>query len=231
MDGIRQRHRGRIIRRRVEPVTFIAGILCHEGIVLVADRRRSKDLDGGYIDNATKIRKLDDNMAVLICGDYGAFLTLFDRHLCNKLSFNDPYAKLDSIAAILAKQGPVWLEAGYHKEDLMEIFNTSLLLAGYYGTKQILKSMSAPYFKVISHEEDGFAILGSKRDFGEDVILDGYNREMKMDDAVALGLRALRKVMSKTVFVGGTPQVVEITPDGYEEIEDTRIRNLWKKSL
>ena len=173
--------------------TTTVGIVCKDGVVLAADRRATM----GYLiatKDIKKIAQLDEHIAMTIAGSVGDTQVL-ERHL--KAEFK--LYKLQEGKRIPVKGGATLLANILYGRKYYP-FLVQLLLGGYDETGPHLYSLALDG-SIVEEKEYFSTGSGSPMVFG--VLEDGYKKDMALEDAKRLAVRAVYAATQRDIASGG----------------------------
>jgi proteasome alpha subunit len=162
----------------------IVGIACNEGAVVVANETPESKLEEA--DYHRKIFQLDQHVCAAIAGLSSDARVLINqaRVFCqsNKLLYDEPV----DIEALARRLGDI--SQIYTQHAGVRPFGVSMVIAGIdnTGTKIYTTDPSGSYkgYKAVA--------VGRKSDDGNKILLEDYNDEMDLDDAIKLGVKVLK---------------------------------------
>lgn len=185
--------------------TTTVGMVVNEGVVLAADKRVSS---GYYVAHKTakKIIKMDDRAALTISGLVADAQIIADylkvEILSHKITTGTP-PTLKSLASLLS----IILNSSKYYPYIVQ------LLLGGYDTQPRLYSIEL-FGGVV---EEGYSATGSGSPVAIGIIEGNYRRDMSLDEAVNLAVKAVSASMARDVFTGEAVDAVAITKDSYKE--------------
>lgn len=182
------------------------GVKIKDGVVLGAEKRVSY---GGYVMSRVgkKVFKITDRLAIAAAGLFADMQTLtrilaaevryYELSLSSKISV---YAAAKLLATIM-----------YSYKHLP--FLSELLFGGIDET--------GPHLYVIdpvgSVLEDNYAAIGTGAPIAIGIIESGYNKEMNIEKATDLVIKAIKAAISRDATSGDGIDIVLIKPSGAEE--------------
>lgn len=193
--------------------TTTVGLVCKDGVVLASERRATM---GSFIASrsAKKIYQIGDRMALTTAGLVGDAQTL---------------ARLVTVEANLyrlRRQTPMTVRATVTL--LANILNSYKffpyyvqLLAGgidIHGPSLFSIDPAGGYT-----QEEEMAATGSGSFIAYGVLEEGYRKNMSPDEGVELAIKALHTSMKRDSASGEGIEVVKITPDKYENVNEDLI--------
>lgn len=185
--------------------TTTVGIVVNDGVVLAADKRVSS---GYYVAHKTakKIIRMDDRVALTISGlvadaqVIGNYLRF--EILSRKITSGYP-PTLKSLASLLA----LILNSSKYYPYIVQ------LLLGGYDTQPRLFNIEL--FGGVVEEE--YAATGSGSPIAIGIIEGSYRKDMSIDEAINLAVKAVSASIVRDVFTGEAVDVVAITKNSYIE--------------
>ncbi|MEM4519904.1 MAG: archaeal proteasome endopeptidase complex subunit beta [Sulfolobales archaeon] len=185
--------------------TTTVGIVVNDGVVLAADKRVSS---GYYVAHKTakKIIRMDDRAALTISGLVADAQIIADylrvEILNRKISSGYP-PTLKSLASLLS----IILNSSKYYPYIVQ------LLLGGYDTAPRLYAIEL--FGGVVEEE--YSATGSGSPVAIGIIEGNYRRDMDLDEAINLAVKAVSASMARDVFTGEAVDVVAISKDSYRE--------------
>lgn len=172
-------------REAVKRGTTAVGIKCHEGVVLIVDKRiSSRLLEANSIE---KIFKIDEHIGVASSGLVGDARALVDRARIeaqiNRITYDEPI----DVETLAKKLG-----------DHMQTY-TQFGGARPYGTALLITGISDGQFRLFETDPSGTLLeykatgIGTGRPAVMKLFEEEYNHESTLRDAIKLGLRALHE--------------------------------------
>ncbi|MBW3018178.1 archaeal proteasome endopeptidase complex subunit alpha [Candidatus Woesearchaeota archaeon] len=192
------------------------GMICSDGVVLVVDKRIMDKLMVG--EAVEKIFQIDDHMAAAVSGLVSDGRVLVERAQIraqqHRVTYDTPPDTL-SIVQDLCDLKQICTQSGG-----LRPFGVSLLMVGIDddGPKLFLTEPSGIYFQYCA------TAIGEGADAIIEVLNKEYKRTMKMKDAAALGVKALKRVL-------GTNFKLERVEAAQIGITDKKFTKLSKEDL
>ena len=198
--------------------TTTVGILGRDFVVLAAERKATI----GYLvasKNERKILKLDTHIAMTTAGSVGDAQAL-ERLLKAEMRLYE----LEDEKKMTVKEVATLLSNILHAQRFFPYF-VQLMIAGY-DTKPNLFSFD-PSGSVVEETEYFSTGSGSVIAFG--VLEDKYKKDLKLDDAIELAVRAIRAATQRDIASGGSGiDVAVIDKNGFRFIEEEKIKKILK---
>jgi proteasome beta subunit len=185
--------------------TTTVGIVVNDGVVLAADKRASSGL---YVAHKTvrKIIRMDDRAALTIAGLVADAQTLADFLKIEILSRKVMYGYTPTLKS-LAKLLSLILNSSKYYPYIVQ-----LLLGGYDDRPRLY---AIELFGDVVEED--YAATGSGSPIAIGVIESNYRRDMPVDEALNLAVKAVSASIARDVFTGEAVDAVVITKDSYRE--------------
>lgn len=172
-------------REAVKRGTTAVGIKCHEGVVLIVDKRiNSRLLEANSIE---KIFRIDEHIGVASSGLVGDARALVDRARVeaqiNRVTYDEPI----DVETLAKKLG-----------DHMQTY-TQFGGARPYGTALLITGVSDGKFRLFETDPSGTLLeykatgIGTGRAAVMKQFEEGYTYECSIKEAITLGLRALHE--------------------------------------
>ena len=190
--------------------TTTVGIVVRNGVVVAADKRASS---GYYVAHkkVRKIVKIDDHVVMTTAG-----LVADAQMLASVLQYQARNYKI-----AVGKPIPIRMLASY----LSLILNSSkyfpyivqLLLAGYDETPRLF---AVEWFG--DYVEEDYAVTGSGSPIAVGVIESEYSKDMDIEKAVEIAVKAVRASIRRDTFTGEAVDVVVVTKEGIREMSYPR---------
>ncbi len=185
--------------------TTTVGIVVDDGVVLAADKRVSS---GYYIAHKTakKIVRMDDRAALTISGLVADAQIIGDylrvEILSRKIMSGYP-PTLKSLASLLA----LILNSSKYYPYIVQ------LLLGGYDTQPRLYSIEL-FGGVV---DEVYSATGSGSPVAIGILEGNYRRDMGLDEAINLAVKAVSASITRDIFTGEAVDVVAITKNSYVE--------------
>ncbi len=190
--------------------TTTVGIVVRNGVVVAADKRASS---GYYVAHkkVRKIVKIDDHVVMTTAG-----LVADAQMLASVLQYQARNYKI-----AVGKPIPISMLASY----LSLILNSSkyfpyivqLLLAGYDEAPRLF---AVEWFG--DYVEEDYAVTGSGSPIAVGVIESEYSKDMDIEKAVEIAVKAVRASIRRDTFTGEAVDVVVVTKEGIREMSYPR---------
>ena len=208
-------------KKTVKQGTTAIGIVCKDGIVLVADKRIIDKLM--VPESIEKIHQIDEHMAVTVAGLVSDGRVLIERAQLkaqqHRVAFDGPIDIIDIVKDISDLKQLCTQSGG------LRPFGVSLMIAGIDsdGPKIYVTEPSGIYFAFKA------TVIGE----GETEILDILNKEykdaMKIEDALKLCVKSLKKVLDAN-FNSDRVDAVYISTEerAFKKVPKMKIREILK---
>ncbi|MEM2347345.1 MAG: archaeal proteasome endopeptidase complex subunit beta [Sulfolobales archaeon] len=185
--------------------TTTVGIVVNDGVVLAADKRVSS---GYYVAHkvAKKIIRMDDRAALTISGLVADAQILGDYLRVEILSRKVTLGYSPTLKSLASLISLILNSSKYYP------YIVQLLLGGY-DTEPRLYSIEL-FGGVV---EEDYSATGSGSPVAIGIIEGNYRRDMSLDEAINLAVKAVSASMARDVFTGEAVDVVAITKDSYRE--------------
>jgi len=200
--------------KNLETGTTTVGIVARDAVVLATDRRVTA---GYYIAHrkGRKIWKIDDHVAATMSGGVADVQKILEALTLQAMDY-----KIRTGLPI-----PIRTLANYASVVMFSsrpyIFIAHMILGGVTNAEGPVLYTIDWYGSVT--EEHRFASTGSGSPTAFGVLEDGYRDGIDVDDAIKLGIRAVKAAMMHDPASGEGVDVIIITPrDGYKEIDTSR---------
>lgn len=193
--------------------TTTVGIITKDGVVLAADKRATM----GYMiahKNVKKIHKLVNDIALTIAGGVGDAQMLI-RYVQAEAKLyelkNQRETTVKALSTLLAHI--LYGGKGYFP------FYVQFILGGKDNKGFALYTLGPDGAKL----EDDFISTGSGSVFAYGVLQEHFRKDMKLDEAIKIAIRAVSVAMERDVFTGEGIDVVVIDKDGYRELSKEQV--------
>ena len=205
---------------KIEPKkgTTTVGIITSEGVVLAADKRASM----GYLiahKNAQKIHRLINDIALTIAGGVGDAQMLI-RYVQAEAKLyemkNNRETTIKALSTLLAHI--LYGGKGYFP------YYVQFLLGGKDSTGYSLVSLGPDGSKL----EDEFISTGSGSVFAYGVLQEHYKKDMKLETAIGVAVKAVNVAIERDIYTGDGINVVVIDKNGYRELSKEEINSYLK---
>ncbi|MEM0027194.1 MAG: archaeal proteasome endopeptidase complex subunit beta [Ignisphaera sp.] len=182
------------------------GIKTDSGVVLGAERRISY---GGYIVSRAgkKVFRVGDRMAMAAAGLVGDMQTLH-----RILNAEIMYRELVTSSKISVRAAAKLLSAILYSYKLMP-FISEIIFGGYDENGYHLYVLD-PVGSVI---EDDYAAVGTGAPISIGIIEAEYKKELDLENAMELAIRAIRAAISRDAVSGDGIDVIAVTKNGVVE--------------
>ena len=204
------------IMDQVKKGTTTVGLICDGGVVLASEKRATM---GSFIASkaAKKIYQVDDHMGITtagVVGDAQALIrTMTVEGRLYKVRRGEPMT-VRAFATLLSNV----LSGNRHYPYIVQ-----LLIGG-------IDRKGAHIFSVDplggNTEEREIAATGSGSPIAYGVLEDRYSKEMSLEDGTALAIQAVHSAMKRDSASGDEIEVIVITTDKYEELNEERIKEI-----
>ncbi len=194
--------------------TTTIGIVNADGVVLASENRATM---GNFIAHkeTQKVFKIDDNLGLTTAGLVGD-AQILARYLraeveLYKLKRASPMTVRSAAtltANILRRGGGAY---GY--------YYVGLIVGGYDKEGGHVFSLDAAGGSIPDH----YISVGSGSPYAYGVLEDHYNKDIALDDAINLAIRALNAAMKRDSASGDGMDIATITKDGYVEVSKEEI--------
>lgn len=200
--------------------TTTVGIITKEGIVLAADKRASM----GYLvaeKNVEKIHPIDEDTIMTFAGSVADSQMLL-RYLKSQLAIykinRGKKAKVNSIATILSH----YIFSNAHS---FSPFMIQFIVGGKDEDGFHLYSLDMAGSKV---EADEYTATGSGSPIAYGVLEDNYKKDINLEAAVKLAVRAVNAAIKRDLATGDGIDLVIIDVKGVHKLEKKKIEELIK---
>ncbi len=198
--------------------TTTIGLVCREGIVAAAERRATM---GTMIAHkvAKKIFKIDDHMLLTTAGLVG------DAQLLARfLRVESELYKLEREERMPIK-GAATLMANILNQRKFYPYYVQLIIGGVDSTGPHIFSLDPAGGAI----EDVYTTTGSGSPYVFGVLEDHYKKDMDIEEAIDLAIRALLAAMKRDSASGDGMDVVAITEKEYKELSQEEIDERKKR--
>ena len=173
-------------REAVKRGTTAVGIKAQDGVALLVDKRlTSRLLEGGSVE---KIFRLDTHIGAATSGLVADARMLIDRgrieSQINKVVYDEPIA-VETLAKKICDYKQAFTQYGG-----LRPFGTALLIGGVYNGNMYLFETD-PSGALLEYKATA---IGSGRSIVTELLEQQYKEDIKLEDAILLGLEALYKV-------------------------------------
>ena len=173
-------------REAVKRGTTAVGIKAQDGVALLVDKRlTSRLLEGGSVE---KIFRLDTHIGAATSGLVADARMLIDRgrieSQINKVVYDEPIA-VETLAKKICDYKQAFTQYGG-----LRPFGTALLIGGVYNDDKFLFETD-PSGALLEYKATA---IGSGRSIVTELLEQQYKEDIKLEDAILLGLETLYKV-------------------------------------
>ena len=201
--------------------TTTVGLIFKDGVVLATDKRATM----GYFiasKNAKKVYQIADRIGMTTAGGVGDAQQLVRVMTVECSLYNMRRGKSMTVGAASTLLSNILNNNRYFP------FYVQLLVGGMDETGPHLFSVDAMGGAT---KEDDVVATGSGSPTAYGILEDRYKPGMNEEDAVSLGVRAVRAAMKRDVATGEGVQAVVITKDSYREIPEEELQKKFGKIL
>jgi proteasome beta subunit len=201
--------------------TTTVGLIFKDGVVLATDKRATM----GYFiasKNAKKVYQIADRIGMTTAGGVGDAQQLVRVMTVECNLYNMRRGKSMTVGAASTLLSNILNNNRYFP------FYVQLLVGGMDETGPHLFSVDAMGGAT---KEDDVVATGSGSPTAYGILEDRYKPGMNEEDAVSLGVRAVRAAMKRDVATGEGVQAVVITKDSYREIPEEELQKRFGKIL
>ena len=200
------------IKNIVKKGTTTIGIVCKDGIVLVADKRAS----AGYMvanKKEPKIHKISDNMAITMAG------LVSDAQLITKLVRAELRLKKIRTSKEATVKQAANLLGGILYQNIRKMSMVPGIVAFLLGGKDNsgFKLYELGVDGSITFRDD-YCSTGSGSPFAYGVLETIYEKNMTTQQGIEVGLKALNAALQRDMPTGDGVDVVTITNDGVKKV-------------
>jgi proteasome beta subunit len=201
--------------------TTTVGLIFKDGVVLATDKRATM----GYFiasKNAKKVYQIADRIGMTTAGGVGDAQQLVRVMTVECNLYNMRRGKSMTVGAASTLLSNILNNNRYFP------FYVQLLVGGMDETGPHLFSVDAMGGAT---KEDDVVATGSGSPTAYGILEDRYKPGMNEEDAVSLGVRAVRAAMKRDVATGEGVSAVVITRDSYREIPEEELQKKFGKIL
>jgi proteasome beta subunit len=201
--------------------TTTVGLIFKDGVVLATDKRATM----GYFiasKNAKKVYQIADRIGMTTAGGVGDAQQLVRVMTVECSLYNMRRGKTMTVGAASTLLSNILNNNRYFP------FYVQLLVGGIDETGPRLFSVDAMGGAT---KEDDVVATGSGSPTAYGILEDRYKPGMNEEDAISLGVRAVRAAMKRDVATGEGVQAVVITRDSYREIPEEELQKKFGKIL
>ncbi|WP_069807449.1 proteasome subunit beta [Vulcanisaeta thermophila] len=208
---------------RLTTGTTTVGIVTKEGVVLATDRRVTAGYYIAHRKRGVKIWKIDNHVAATMSGGVADLQKVLDALTAVALEHKIETGRPISIRALANYASLVVFSSRPF------IYLVHMIFGGWDPDEGPVIYM-LDFFGTLTRESEFMATgSGSPTAFG--VLEDGYRRDMSIEEAVKLAIRAVRSAIYHDPGSGEGIDVVTITKEGYKEIDaEPYLKELLKSS-
>lgn len=193
--------------------TTTVGIVVNDGVVLATDRRVTAGYYIAHRKRGVKIWKIDNHVAATMSGAVADLQKVLDSLTAVAIQHKIETGKPISIRALANYASLIVFSSRPF------IYLVHMILGGWDPDEGPVIYM-LDFFGTLTRETEFMATgSGSPTAFG--VLQDGYRKDMGIEDAVRLAVRAVRSAIYHDPGSGEGIDVVVITKDGYREVDST----------
>jgi proteasome beta subunit len=201
--------------------TTTVGLIFKDGVVLATDKRATM----GYFiasKNAKKVYQISDRIGMTTAGGVGDAQQLVRVMTVECNLYNMRRGKSITVGAASTLLSNILNNNRYFP------YYVQLLVGGMDETGPHLFSVDAMGGAT---KEDDVVATGSGSPTAYGILEDRYKPGMNEEDAVSLGVRAVRAAMKRDVATGEGVSAVVITKDTYREIPEEELQKKFGKIL
>jgi len=190
--------------------TTTGGIVARNGVVVAADKRASS----GYYVAHKKVRKIvriDDHVVMTTAG-----LVADAQMLALVLQYQARNYKIVAGRPISIKMLASYLSLILNSSKYFP-YIVQLLIAGYDEAPRLF---AVEWFG--DYVEEEYAVTGSGSPIAVGVIESEYSKDMDIDKAVEVAVKAVRASIRRDAFTGEAVDVVVVTKEGVKEMSYPR---------
>ncbi|MCG2886768.1 MAG: proteasome subunit beta [Vulcanisaeta sp.] len=193
--------------------TTTVGIVVNDGVVLATDRRVTAGYYIAHRRRGVKIWKIDNHVAATMSGAVADLQKVLDSLTAVAIQHKIETGKPISIRALANYASLIVFSSRPF------IYLVHMILGGWDPDEGPVIYM-LDFFGTLTRETEFMATgSGSPTAFG--VLQDGYRKDMGIEDAIRLAVRAVRSAIYHDPGSGEGIDVVVITKDGYREVDST----------
>jgi len=199
--------------------TTTVGLKFKDGIVLAADMRASMG-HIAYDEEAEKLYKITDNMAVTNAGSVGDSLTI--------IRFLRSQAKLYEIEREerMTVKAAATLLSNILNANRYYPFAVQLIIAGVNEVAELYEL--TPFGDVL--ERNKYAVSGSGTELALNTLDLQYEDNMDEEDATKLAIKAIEAGKRRDIFSGGrSVAVMVVDKNGIRKLSDAEVEKLTQK--
>ncbi|GAB6945162.1 Ntn hydrolase family protein [Vulcanisaeta sp. JCM 14467] len=190
--------------------TTTVGIVVNDGVVLATDRRVTAGYYIAHRKKGVKIWKIDNHVAATMSGAVADLQKVLDALTTTAMQYKVETGKPISIRALANYASLIIFSSRPY------IYLVHMIFGGWDPDEGPVIYM-LDFFGTLTRETEFMATgSGSPTAFG--VLEDGYRKDMSIEDAVRLAVRAVRSAIYHDPGSGEGIDVVTITKEGYREV-------------
>lgn len=190
--------------------TTTVGIVINDGVVLATDRRVTAGYYIAHRKKGVKIWKIDNHVAATMSGGVADLQKVLDALTATAIQYKIETGKPISIRALANYASLIVFSSRPF------IYLVHMIFGGWDPDEGPVIYM-LDFFGTLTRETEFMATgSGSPTAFG--VLEDGYRRDMSIEDAIKLAVRAVRSAIYHDPGSGEGIDVVTITKEGYKEV-------------
>ena len=191
--------------------TTTVGIVVNDGVVLATDRRVTAGYYIAHRRKGVKIWKIDNHVAATMSGAVADLQKVLDALTATAMQYKVETGKPISIRALANYASLIVFSSRPF------IYLVHMIFGGWDPDEGPVIYM-LDFFGTLTRETEFMATgSGSPTAFG--VLEDGYRKDMSIEDAVKLAVRAVRSAIYHDPGSGEGIDVVTITKEGYREVD------------
>jgi len=200
--------------------TTTVGLVCGNGVILASEKRATI---GSFIasKSAKKIYQVDDRIAMTTAGLVGDA-----QSLARIIAVESKLYKMRRSEPMTVRAMATLLANILNSHRFFPYY-VQLLAGGVDRYGSTLYSLDAVGGQI---DEKGMVATGSGSPIAYGVLEERFSKNMSTDEAVELAVRALHMAMKRDSASGEGVEVVKITPEVYEIVEESQINKI-KSSL
>lgn len=198
---------------RLHTGTTTVGIVTNEGVVLATDRRVTAGYYIAHRKRGVKIWKIDNHVAATMSGGVADLQKVLDSLTAAAIEHKIETGKPISIRALANYASLIVYSSRPY------VYLVHMIFGGWDPDEGPVIYM-LDFFGTLTRETE-FMSTGSGSPTAFGVLEDGYRRDMSIEDAVKLAVRAVRSAIYHDPGSGEGIDVVTITKEGYKEVDVT----------
>ncbi len=200
--------------------TTTVGLIYESGVILAADKRASMG-HIAYEDEAEKIYRINDFVAVTNAGSVGDSLTI--------IRFLKSHAKVFELERNepMSARAAATLLSNVLNGNRFYPYITQLVIGGFNNGKASLFDVT-PDGAVL--ERTKYAVSGSGTELALVTLDNGYNEKLSESEGIKLAVKAIESAKKRDIYSGGVlPSVYVIDSQGVRKVEDSKIEKIVKE--